>query len=179
MERYGTWLLSENLHPALTGQICSNGLFQVGVRHVPSTPDPSMCIQTLGPTVLTLVEVWLGRYHWKWIGHPGQKHFGIGPVGCAPSLVPGEIHAGHGRGECAADGDCWKRPVASGQEEDAGYGREGKVAEAPAWYEEGATPGGRQGEGASGKERQEWVAGGRRIVICLRDPPMGKGESRA
>jgi hypothetical protein len=60
----------------------------------------------------------------------------MGPVRCAPSLGPREIRAGHGREQGAADGDCGKRPVASGQEEIAGYGREGKAAEAPAWCEE-------------------------------------------
>jgi hypothetical protein len=85
---------------------------------------------------------------------------------------------GHGRGEGAADGDCGNRPVASGQE-DEGCGREVKAAEAPAWCEEGATSGKSTGRGGLGEQNQEWVAGGCRIVICMRGPPTGKGESRA
>jgi hypothetical protein len=98
------------------------------------------------------VEVWSGRYLWNWVGHPGQKKdFGTGPVRRAPNLGPGEIFAGHGRGEGAVDGDSGNRPVASGQE-DEGCGREGKAAEAPAWCEEGATSGSRLDEEVLGSK---------------------------
>jgi hypothetical protein len=79
------------------------------------------------------VEVWPGRYLWEWSGRPGQKDSGSGLVKCAPNLVPEEVHVGHGREEGAVGCDCWERSVASGQEEVAGYGREGKAAEAPAY----------------------------------------------